>query len=162
MIFLWFTIIFQIFSQIKKKIKRQNLHRQKFVLKHIILCVHRVYLLMWSPTKLNFLFYIFFFNQNNFKRKRQNYNHCSKTTIHCSKTTIHCSKTALETAPQFEKLRKMICLVSKVEREKIIFFLAVTLSVRGPLLDIGYVPASAQLNPLPAVHFSVQFLLLFF
>ena len=58
MIFLWFTMIFHKFSQIKKR-QRQNLRSKNFILKHIILYVQCVDLLMWSPIKLNFSFYGF-------------------------------------------------------------------------------------------------------
>jgi hypothetical protein len=55
-----FSVIYYDFSKIqpnKLKRKRQNLHRKKFVPKHTILYVHYVDLLMWSATKLDFLFY---------------------------------------------------------------------------------------------------------
>jgi len=52
-------MIFQNLAKINKKRKRQNLYSKNFVLKHIILYVHCVDLLTWSPTKLDFLFYDF-------------------------------------------------------------------------------------------------------
>jgi hypothetical protein len=52
-------MIFQRFSQINKKRKRENLHSKNFVLKYTILYIHCVDLLMWSATKLNFPFYDF-------------------------------------------------------------------------------------------------------
>jgi hypothetical protein len=51
-----FAINFDLFSVINLN----NSYNKKFVLKHIILYIHCVDLLMWSPTKLNFLFYDFF------------------------------------------------------------------------------------------------------
>jgi hypothetical protein len=35
-------------------------YNKNFVLKHTILYIHCVDLLMWSPTKLDFLFYVFY------------------------------------------------------------------------------------------------------
>jgi hypothetical protein len=52
-------MIFQRFSQINKKRKRQKLHSKNFVLKHTILYVHCVDLLIWSAAKLDFPFYKF-------------------------------------------------------------------------------------------------------
>jgi hypothetical protein len=36
-----------------------KIYNKNFILKYVILYIHCVNLLMWSPTKLNFLFYIF-------------------------------------------------------------------------------------------------------
>jgi len=52
-------MIFQRFGQINKKRKGQNLYSKKIVLKHTILYVYYIDLLIWSPKKLYFLFYIF-------------------------------------------------------------------------------------------------------
>ena len=52
-------MIFSIFSRNKYKRKRQNLYSINFVLKYTILYVRCVDILMWSPTKLDFLFYDF-------------------------------------------------------------------------------------------------------
>jgi len=58
-----------------------------FILKHIILYVQCVDLLMWSPTKLNFSFYVFSMIYNDFskiqliffkKGEKQNYGYCSR------------------------------------------------------------------------------------
>jgi hypothetical protein len=40
-------------------INLNNSYNKNFVLKHTILYIHCVDLLMWSPTKLDFLFYDF-------------------------------------------------------------------------------------------------------
>jgi hypothetical protein len=48
---LWF---FKDWAEINKKEKCKN-----FVIKHTILYIHCVALLMWSPTKLDFLFFEF-------------------------------------------------------------------------------------------------------
>jgi len=53
---LWF---FKYLAKINKKRKRQNLYSKNLVLNHTILYVHCVDLLMWSPTELDFIFYIF-------------------------------------------------------------------------------------------------------
>jgi len=61
-----FTKIFQISSQINKK--KRNISSKNFVLKHTILYIHYVDLLMWSITKLNFLFYNFSMIYYNFSK----------------------------------------------------------------------------------------------
>ena len=60
-------MIFHRFNQINKK-DRQNLGSKNFRLKNIILYVQCVDLLMWSPTKLNFLFYDFSMIYNDFSK----------------------------------------------------------------------------------------------
>ena len=59
-------MIFQIFSQINKKIKRQNLYSKNFILKHTILYIYCVDLLMWSLIKFHFMiFFVIYYNFSN-------------------------------------------------------------------------------------------------